>query len=789
MDHNHSQHTHNQQGQVTKVSSGGHEVLELAITDYLMASACEMIEHHVSEINGVHSANLNRTSGLLTVGYDPALVNPETIKEQVRQCGFHCEDETPMKHEEHAAHEGHEEHGDAHAGHGAHMATVMRNLFVFSAVLTIIELLYSPLAYRLLGLELPTPFGIRREIWEFLLTTPVIFWGGRPFLSVAWKALLKLEANMATLITTGILTAYLYSVASTFFFGGDVFFEAAAMLTTFSLLGHWLEMRARNATGEAIASLLKLAPETARVVRDGEEVEVSIDDVVVGDTLVVRPGEKVPVDGEVTEGKSYVDESMITGEPVPVEKSEGVKVTGGTLNTTGSFRFKAEHVGNDMALSRIVQMVQLAQGSKAPAQRLADQAGKYLVFVALGAGAAALIIWLLLGASPVFAITVAVATVVIACPDALALATPTAITVGMGLGANNGVLIKDATALEGVATLDAVVMDKTGTLTEGKPSVTDVVMISNANEDDLMAKVAALEADSEHPLATAIVRYAEEKGLSLGDMSGFESIPGHGAFATVDGSRVAIGNSKMMTKEGAALKDTADKAATLSSEGKTVTYVALDGELTALIALADKPKESAKQAVKGLHELGLEVVMLTGDARKTAEAVAAQLGIDTVIAEVLPDDKLENIKKLQAQGKRVAMVGDGVNDAPALATADVGIAIGAGTDVAVDTADLVLMRSDPFDVVKAITLSRKVRGKIKQNLFWAAIYNLIAIPIAMGALYSSLGILLRPEWAALAMAASTITVTLNALALRRVGLPQLPAQASAVSTSPALAGD
>ncbi|MFQ5577233.1 MAG: copper-translocating P-type ATPase, partial [Anaerolineae bacterium] len=531
---------------------------------------------------------------------------------------------------------------------------------------------------------------------------------------------------------------------------------------------------ARNATGEAITSLLKLVPDKARVLRDGAEVELPVEEVQIGDIIAVRPGEKVPVDGVVTEGQSYVDESMITGEPVPVEKKTGDNITGATLNTTGAFRFKAEHVGSDTALARIVQMVQSAQGSKAPAQRLADQAGKVLVFVALGAGALALFIWLVLvGEDPIFALTVAVSTVVIACPDALALATPTAITVGMGLGAGNGVLIKDATSLEGVATLDAVVLDKTGTLTEGKPSVTDVITTANIPEDTLLAQVAMLERDSEHPLAQAIVRSAQEQGLNLsGNITGFEAVPGHGAVAQVGGRRLAIGNGKMMAREGAVIDDVQADMNRLSSEGKTVTYVAADGKLAGLVALADKPKPTAAKAIQSLHALGLQVAMLTGDARPTAEAVARNLGIDTVIAEVLPDQKAEKVTELQSSGKRVAMVGDGVNDAPALATAEVGIAIGAGTDVAIDTADVVLMRSDPFDIVKAIALSRKVRGKIKQNLFWAAIYNAVAIPIAMGLLYSSFGILLRPEWAALAMAASTITVTLNALALKWTGLPQ-----------------
>lgn len=778
----HHQHSHSQMtAPGGHYGAGNHASLELQITNYFMGSACPHIEGHVTATPGVHSVSLNRTTGIIEVGYDPTQATPETIIEAVKHCGFICQEGGPIHeashdHAEHAAPAEHADH-EAHAGHGAHMATTMRNLFFFAAVLTIIEILYSPLGTRLLDLTLPTPFGLSNELWQFLLTTPVVFIGGRPFLSVAWQALRRGQLNMATLIATGIMTAYLYSVATTLFIAGEVFYEAAAMLTTFSLLGHWMEMAARNATGEAISSLLKLVPDTARVIRAGQEVEVPVEEVQIGDIIAVRPGEKVPVDGMVIEGQSYVDEAMITGEPVPVEKKAGDKVTGATLNTTGAFRFETEHVGSDTALARIVQMVQSAQGSKAPAQRLADEAGKYLVFVALGSGALALFIWLMLGADPIFALTVAVSTVVIACPDALALATPTAITVGMGMGAGNGVLIKDATALEGVATLDTIVLDKTGTLTEGKPSVTDVITMAGITEDTLLTRVAALEKDSEHPLAQAIVRSAQERGLNVdSQVTGFEAIPGHGAVARVGGTRLAIGNGKMMTREGAGFDEVQAGVERLSNEGKTVTYVASDGKLAGLIALADKPKATAAEAIRTLHDLGLEVVMLTGDARRTAEAVARNLDIDTVIAEVLPDQKAEKVTELQRGGKRVAMVGDGVNDAPALATAEVGIAIGAGTDVAIDTADVVLMRSDPFDIVKALVLSRKVRGKIKQNLFWAAIYNIIAIPIAAGLLYTSLGILLRPEWAALAMAASTITVTINALALKWAGLPQASAR-------------
>lgn len=790
----HHQHNHsNMTTQDAHTGSGKAARLELEITNYFMGSACPHIEQHVTATPGVQSVSLNRTTGIIQVDYDPAQAMPEAIIEAVKHCGFICQEGGPVHSAAHvhveqahpADHEAHADH-DAHAGHGAHMATTMRNLFFFAAVLTIIEILYSPLGTRLLGLSLPIPFGISTELWQFLLTTPVVFIGGRPFLSVAWKSLLRGQLNMATLIATGIMTAYLYSVGATFFFESEVFYEAAAMLTTFSLLGHWMEMAARNATGEAISSLLKLVPDQARVVHKGIEKEIPVEEVQIGDIIAVRPGEKVPVDGIVIEGQSYVDESMITGEPVPVEKKAGEKVTGATLNTTGAFRFKAEYVGSDTALARIVQMVQSAQGSKAPAQRLADEAGKYLVFVALGSGALALFIWLVLGADPIFALTVAVSTVVIACPDALALATPTAITVGMGMGAGNGVLIKDATALEGVATLETIVLDKTGTLTEGKPSVTDVITMTNLTEDSLLGKVAALEKDSEHPLAQAIVRSVQERELDVDrNISNFETVPGHGAVARVGGTRLAIGNAKMMSREGAKIDDVQTDVERLSSEGKTVTYVAGDGKLVGLIALADKPKTTSAEAVQALHELGLKVVMLTGDARRTAESVARSLNIDTVIAEVLPEQKAEKVAELQQGGSRVAMVGDGVNDAPALATADVGIAIGAGTDVAIDTADVVLMRSDPFDIVKAVSLSRKVRGKIKQNLFWAAIYNIIAIPIAAGILYSSLGILLRPEWAALAMAASTITVTINALALKWAGLPQTDVQTT--ETQPLMA--
>jgi Cu2+-exporting ATPase len=647
------------------------------------------------------------------------------------------------------------------------MVNDMLRRFVVSLVVTLPIVLYSPIG-EAVGFTAMPPFGLGMNWFGLILATPVVWWGGWPFISAAWRALKRGEANMMTLIALGILVSYTYSVWATLALNSqDVFFEAAAMLTSLSLLGHWMEMRSRFATGRAVEALLKLAPATARVVRDGEETELPVEQVVAGDVIAIRPGDRLPVDGEVVSGASYVDESMITGEPVPVSKVAGMKVTGGTVNQTGAFQFRATAVGADTALSRIVQMVQNAQASKAPAQRLADQAGKYLVFVALGSGLLAFLVWSLLGQSVIFALTVAVSAIVIACPDALALATPTAITVGVGRGAKEGVLFKNATALEATAGVNTVIFDKTGTLTEGKPALTDLIPAPGITERDLLHFAASADQPSQHPLAEAIVRSARERGLILSEAQDFDSVPGHGVQARVDGRAVLIGNARLMNREGISITNLTSQAEPLAADGKTAMYVAADGQLLGIVAVADRIRESAKQAVQALHGLNIQTVMLTGDNRKTAEAVARQLGIDTVIADVLPEQKVAQVQELQAQGRTVAMVGDGVNDAPALAQAEVGIAIGAGTDVAVETADLVLMKSNPATVATSIRLARQVQAKIKQNLFWAAIYNLLAIPVAAGALYPSLGILLRPEWAALLMSASTLIVTFNALLLNR----------------------
>ncbi len=681
--------------------------------------------------------------------------------------------ESPAKvttnHSSHAAMPPKANHNE-HAGHDKSMVSDMLRRFWVCLVLTIPVVLFSPIGMGI-GFTFDPPFGLSMEWFGLILTTPIVFWGAYPFTSSAWNSLKKADVTMMTLIAVGILVSYLYSVAATVFLGGDVFFEAAAMLTTFSLAGHWLEMRSRFATGRAVEALLKLTPATARVLRNGQEQQVPLEQVVVGDELIVKPGDRVAVDGTVTSGSSYVDESMISGESIPVQKESGAKVTGGTVNQSGAFQFKATAVGADTALAKIVQMVQDAQASKAPAQQLADTAGKYLVFVALGAGILTFTAWMLFSTQGVvFALAAAVSAIVIACPDALALATPTAITVGVGRAAKEGVLFKNATALEATASINTVIFDKTGTLTQGKPAVTDLEPSQGTDPLELLRVAASADQSSQHPLAEAIVREAKKRKLELVAPEKFNSIAGLGISASLEGKTVFIGNLRLMQEKKIATQALEASSQRLSSEGKTAMYVARDGILLGLIAVADVIRPTAKNAVAALHALSIQTVMLTGDNTRTAEAVAKQLGIDTVIAEVLPQDKADKVKALQLEGRKVAMIGDGVNDAPALAMAEVGIAIGAGTDVAVETADVVLVKSDPSSVASGIQIARVVRQKIVQNLFWAAIYNVLAIPIAAGVLYPSLGILLRPEWAALLMSASTVIVTVNALSINGVRL-------------------
>ncbi|MCW2622974.1 MAG: heavy metal translocating P-type ATPase, partial [Frankiales bacterium] len=592
------------------------------------------------------------------------------------------------------------------------------------------------------------------------------------FFDGAWRALRARTLDMMVLVAVAVGAGWGYSVVVTLAGGGEVFYEAATVLTAFVLLGHWFEMRARGGANDAIRSLLDLAPAKAVVLRAGQQVEVPTADVVVGDLLLVRPGSKVPVDGTVEDGASEVDESMVTGESLPVHKTVGDQVIGATINANGTLRVRATKVGSDTALAQIVQLVQEAQNSKAPGQRLADRAAFWLVFVALVGGLLTFAAWALLsGRSTDAALLFAITVVVVTCPDALGLATPTAIMVGSGLGARRGVLFKNAMALESSARIDTVVMDKTGTLTMGKPEVTDVHVAPGVDQGAVLALVAAVERESEHPLAQAVVRHADQAGLQSGPAHEFTSIPGHGAVASVDGRRVVVGNGRLLEREGIELGALRARRDELAAGGRTVVLAAVDGQAAAIIAIADAPRPTARAAVAALHELGARVVMLTGDNSATARRIADQLGIDEVIAEVLPGDKAAKIAELQGAGRKVAMVGDGVNDAPALVQADLGIAIGAGTDVAIDAADVVLMRSDPLDVAIALRIGRGTLRKMRQNLGWAIGYNAIALPIAAGVFEPSLGLMLRPEIAALSMSGSSFLVAVNALMLKRLHLP------------------
>ncbi len=692
---------------------------------------------------------------------------------------MHADHEGMAAGDEHAGH-GAAETGDVmdHSAHGgspgmtmADMAADMRNRFLVSFFLTIPIFLYSPLATEIFNIFLPIPFGLDAKVFSFLLATVVVVYGGMPFYRGAKVALKTGVLNMSVLVTISVLAGYLFSVAATFLFDAEVFYEAAAMLVTFVLFGHWMEMRARSGTTSAIEKMLSLAPPMATVLRDGEEVSVATDDVVVGDVLIIRPGEKVPVDAVVTEGESAVNESMITGESLPVKKRPGDPVVGATINTTGRLIVEATKVGADTTLSQIVKLVQSAQSSKAPAQRLADRAAHYLVLVAVGAGTLTFLVWyFLVGADAILALTFAITVVVITCPDALGLATPTAVMVGTGLGAENGILFKNAEALEGPAHLTAVIFDKTGTLTKGEPEVVETRFATGVDdENEIIRLIASAEKASEHPLADAIVQYAQAQELELSQPSEFEAIPGRGARALVDGKEVFFGNRQLMQEQTIELGELASAAGEMEGAGRTVIYVAVEKKISTLIAIADAIRPSAIEALKALRNMDIEVAMLTGDNRGTAERVATELGIEIVFAEVLPEDKQSKVAELQSQGYRVGMVGDGINDAPALAQANVGIAIGAGTDVAVETADIVLMKSEPYDVVLSIELSRATLRKMRQNLGWATGYNMFAIPIAAGLLVPW-GITLRPEIGALAMSGSSILVAVNATLLKNTDL-------------------
>jgi P-type Cu2+ transporter len=656
------------------------------------------------------------------------------------------------------------------------MARDMRNRFFVALAFTIPVILLSDIGYDAFGIHVVTSLDARNWLMA-ALSTPVVWWAGWIFIGGAATSLRHRALNMSVLVATGVLAAWLASVLLTIV-GRATFYDAATMLVTFVLFGHWMEMKSRKGTSDSLKELFDIVPPKATVLRDGQELELPTAEIVVGDRIRLRPGDKVPVDGRIVSGSSSVDESLVTGESIPVDKREGDEVVGGSVNRSGSVVMDATKIGADTALGQIIALVEQAQNSKAPGQRLADRAAAVLVVVAVSAGLITFAIWTFASdQSFLTALTFAISAVVIACPDALGLATPTAVAVGTGIGARHGILIKDAATLEGIGALDAIALDKTGTLTVGEPALTDVVTTNGYAESELLRLAGSAERASEHPLATAIVAGAQERGLELAEPAEFEALAGLGLQAKIDGHRVLIGNRKLLEREQLATGDLADAAERLAAEGKTAIFVAVDGHAAGLVAAADQLRPTAPRAIAGLKALGLEVAMISGDNERTATAVARELGIDRVFADVLPQDKANYVKRLQDEGKKVAMVGDGVNDAPALAQADIGIAIGAGTDVAIETANVVLMRSDPLDIVAAIALSRATERKMKQNLGWASVYNVLAIPIAAGALYPSLGLELQPQWAALLMSVSSIIVATNAVLLKGAER-QLPAGAA-----------
>lgn len=672
--------------------------------------------------------------------------------------------------------------GMEHSGlAGREMAKLMeediRNKFFFALFFSLIIVAYSPLGENFLNLHLLKLIPVNWLL--FILTTPVFFFSGWIFLYSSFQALKHKTLNMSVLIAVGITAAYGFSLVLTLIGSNDSYYEASVMLITFVLFGHWLEMKSRRGTTDALQALLKLVPSQARVISDGsprfsvergKEELLPTSGVKRGDILVLKPGDKVAVDGEIIEGQSAIDESLVTGESMPVEKKKGDLVIGGSINQSGSVQFKATKVGQDTALAQIVKMVEIAQNSKAPGQKLADKFAKYLVIVAVGGGLITFAVWfLLLGQPLLFALTFAISTVVIACPDALGLATPTAVAVGTGLGAKHNILIKDAPTLEEVSKIQAIVLDKTGTLTEGKPRVTAIATVKDFGEKEVLRLLAAAEARSSHPLAKAVLEELKNKNLTLPTkIEKFQNLSGLGVKAVVEGKNVLVGGVKLMRENNIEITLLEEKIKTFLDKGETIMVLAVNEKAVAVVGAQDPIKKTAKEAVDGLEGLGIETVMITGDNEKTAETVAKNLGIKRVFADVLPEDKAQYVKKLQDEGKFVAMVGDGVNDAPALAQANVGLAIGAGTDVAIETAKVVLMKSDPLDIIRAIRLSQATVRKMKENLFWAAIYNLLAIPVAAGILYPQFGISLRPEISALLMSISSIIVATNAVLLKRV---------------------
>jgi len=754
----------------------GYEVVEksdaqnvtIPIGGMTCAACAQRIEKVVRKLEGVESVNVNLATEKATIAYHPQTVRLSAIREAIEKIGYQVLNVT----KENAA--------DEDRARKQKQIRTLWTKFIVSAIFSL-PLLYIAMAPMIKGVSLPFPAGLNPmnfpliyALVELMMVLPVIGVGYR-FYTVGFKALWQRSPNMDSLIAIGTTAAFSYSLYNVFQIAAghfsavdSLYFETAGVIITLILLGKSLEAVSKGRTSEAIKKLMGLAPKTAIVLQNGDEKEIPIDEVEIGDIVVVKPGSSIPVDGTVIEGHTSIDESMLTGESMPVDKKAGDMVYTASLNTTGTVRFRAEKVGSDTALAQIIKLVEDAQGSKAPIAQLADIVSGYFVPVVVAIAMIAGIAWFFgTGGDLKFALTIFISVLVIACPCALGLATPTAIMVGTGKGAENGILIKGGEALETTHKINTIVFDKTGTITEGKPTVTDVIPMGTQDADGLLRLAASAEKASEHPLGQAIVNGAQAKGLELLAVEGFQSITGQGIEATIGGQRILAGNRKLMEEKKISLASGEVDSDRLAGEGKTPMYVAVDGQLSGIVAVADVVKKSSRAAIESLHALGIEVAMITGDNRKTADAIARQVGIDRVLAEVLPQDKANEVKKLQAEGRKVAMVGDGINDAPALAQADVGIAIGSGTDVAMESADIVLMRSDLRDVPTAIDLSKRTIRNIKQNLFWAFGYNVIGIPIAAGVLHLFGGPLLNPIFAAAAMSLSSVSVLTNALRLKR----------------------